>query len=642
MTAHGNTTPTYRGDVDGLRAVAVLAVFAYHLGLPGVGGGFVGVDVFFVISGYLISRILFAEYDRTGRIDYRAFYTRRIRRIIPALFVTLLLATIAAVVFLSPRLLIEYTDSLAATLVSASNIYFAGVSGYFDTEASAKPLLHTWSLGVEEQFYFVWPLCVAVLCRWPKWRLAGVVGLAVTATVAAQSWVIADPTNAFYQMPARIGEFALGAVVTLLPVHRPVPRWAATVAYGLGLVAIGASIVGYSDATLFPGYSALLPCLGAATCIWGAPQAIALPRLLDNPLMVRIGLWSYVLYLVHWPVIVYAPFVRAFRSPTVWDHVILVAVVFGVASLLHTFVETPLRHPTLPWRRFAGITGALALFLVATTAGLWAAAGWQQRSWVSTGALTPEAVADGQNARFQINALMCEQRQLDCSPPTDGKPRIIIENPPADEYSVLVIGDSHAVDAMNALYPVLPEAQFYLSQLGACPPRRDIAAVVGKRFANLAACLTLTEKRFDPSYLRQFDAIAINVLYVRYGIKELDAYLTFLAENGIANVIVFGDFVTLTRDMAEIVDAYGFSDAAVEQHRSARPNLDERIATTVAAHGFFYISKYAAFCPSGRCAWFDADDVPFTYDKSHLSYPYASRLALPSAAALRAYLGQHP
>jgi len=149
----------------------------------------------------------------------------------------------------------------------------------------------------------------------------------------------------------------------------------------------------------------------------------------------------------------------------------------------------------------------------------------------------------------------------------------------------------------------------------------------------------LTEKRFDLAYLRQFDAIAINVLYVRYDAADLQAYLQFLHAGGIQKVIMFGDFVTLTRDMSEIVTTDGYSPRSIEQYRKKTPSLDAKLRAITTAFGYFYISKYDVFCQAQQCQWMNADQIPFTYDKSHLSYPYASSLALPYAPALHQYLG---
>jgi len=410
--------------------------------------------------------------------------------------------------------------------------------------------------------------------------------------------------------------------------------------YGSGLLVIAAVVSVYNDTTVFPGINALVPCLAAGLCIWVAPAAGRVTRLLSNRLMVLIGLMSYVIYLVHWPVIVFAPYLRGFRDATVWDWAGSIAATLALAAVLHRFVERPMRGPSVPIRRFTLLVGSSSLLLLVLGGALWVGAGWQWRTWVVRSDLTAAAIADGKNARFQVNAIMCTRRNIDCSPPTDGKPRIIIENPIPSEQSILIIGDSHAIDALNALYAVFPDTQFYLSQLGACPPVRDVEQRVGANFSNLAQCKALTEKRFDLAYLRQFDAIAINVLYVRYDAADLQAYLQFLHAGGIQKVIVFGDFVTLTRDMSEIVSQHGYSAAAIEQFRDTKPARDPRLRSVTEDMGYFYISKYDVFCPDGTCKWIDEAQIPFTYDKSHLSFPYASRLAVPYIDALRDYVGR--
>jgi len=629
----------YRPDIDGLRAIAVLSVFLYHLNIPGFGGGYVGVDVFFVISGFLITRILLTEYRTTGRIDYRAFYLRRIRRIIPALIAVLVLTTLTSIIFLSPTQLIAYGQSLIATVASVSNIWFGATSGYFDGDATQKPLLHTWSLGVEEQFYFIWPLCIALLARVTQVRSWHFGMIVVGATILSEYWLGFDPTTTFFGMPFRVGEFAIGALVFVLQPIAPRIRWLAPLLYSAGLLCIAAVVVLYRDTTVFPGINALVPCVATGICIWSAPAAGPLTRILSNRVMVTIGLLSYVIYLVHWPVIVLAPYVRGFRPATDWDNVVILVVTLAVAAAIHVVVERPLRVATYPLRRVLRFVVTLSIVLAASGVAMWVNDGFLWRSWVVRGTLTPAMIATGKNDRFQINALMCEQRQLDCSPPTDGKPRIIIETPVPAEQSVLIIGDSHAVDAMNALHAVFPTDALYLSQLGACPPIRDVTTLVGKNFDNLVECNTLNEKRYDVAYLRQFDAIAINVLFVRYTVADLADYLDFLHRNGLKRVVVFGDFVTLTRDLSDIVSSGGFSASAIEQSRVDTPPLDSALRTVTERYDFFYISKYDVFCPDARCMWIDANQVPFTYDKSHLSYPYASSLAMPYADALRVYLG---
>ena len=157
-------THKYRPDIDGLRAIAVLSVLLYHVGFDRLSGGFVGVDIFFVISGFLITKLLMSEYERSGNIDFKSFYIRRSKRLLPALFFTLIVSTIVAALLFTPQRLVTYGGSMIHSVLSFSNVYFFFQSGYFDVDSGLKPLLHTWSLGVEEQFYLIWPLLVLAIC----------------------------------------------------------------------------------------------------------------------------------------------------------------------------------------------------------------------------------------------------------------------------------------------------------------------------------------------------------------------------------------------------------------------------------------------------------------------------------------------
>ncbi|TGE00994.1 acyltransferase family protein [Methylobacterium nonmethylotrophicum] len=354
--ATGRTTDFgYRPDIDGLRAVAVLAVVLYHAGVAGMPGGFVGVDVFFVISGYVIARGLMRE-ARGGGIAIAAFYARRIRRILPALVATLLLASVAAYWILLPPQLEDYARSAVAASLSWSNIYFWRSSGYFDAASLYRPLLHTWSLSVEEQFYLLLPVSLLVAVRLqlrPLWLPFAVIaalslGLSVYAGRAA-------PTANFYLLPTRAWELLVGTLLAMAP--RPglgaLPP-AAREALGLaGLAGILAPVLFYSEATPFPGLGALPPCLGAAVLIrLGEARAeagrdAAATRLLAAAPLVAVGLISYSVYLVHWPLIVLSRIVLM-RDVSAPETAAIVAATLALGALSYRFVERPFRRPHAP------------------------------------------------------------------------------------------------------------------------------------------------------------------------------------------------------------------------------------------------------------------------------------------------------
>jgi hypothetical protein len=254
---------THRRDIDGLRGLAVAGVVAYHFGL-GVPGGYGGVDVFFVISGFLIAGIIKSELE-AGTFSIPNFYVRRIRRILPALTVCLLASTIAATLFLFPYDFKKYGQSLQAAVLSVSNFYFMRMKGYFDSEATEKPLLHTWSLGVEEQFYIVFPLLLLLLFRYARKRVLPVLWLVAIASFAYSCYGVAkDADQAFFSTAGRAWELGIGALLAFGALPKLRARGLLEAEAAIGALLIAFCFLAYTDATRFPGLAALPLCLGAA------------------------------------------------------------------------------------------------------------------------------------------------------------------------------------------------------------------------------------------------------------------------------------------------------------------------------------------------------------------------------------------
>ena len=336
----------YRRDIDGLRAFAVLPVVLAHAGVPGFAGGFVGVDVFFVISGYLITGILLREI-RDGRFSLATFYERRARRILPALFSVLLVCIAVGWFVLPPDMFKELAQSVLATVFFVSNIRFWESTGdYFGTAAEWEPLLHTWSLSVEEQFYLAFPLLLCLLAgrhrNWLLGTVAGISGLSFAASIWATS---AQPFANYFLTPFRVWELGLGALLALGAApsvrHRGAREFVATA----GLAMILASVFLYDSSTPFPGLAALLPCVGAAAIIWaGAQSQPRVSRLLSLPLFVGVGLVSYSLYLWHWPVLVLMRLLNGSAElPLAWGLAAIVLSLF-LAFVSWKLVETPFRR----------------------------------------------------------------------------------------------------------------------------------------------------------------------------------------------------------------------------------------------------------------------------------------------------------
>ncbi|WP_189350214.1 acyltransferase family protein [Mesorhizobium sp. M1E.F.Ca.ET.045.02.1.1] len=354
----------YRPDIDGLRAIAVIAVILFHFGVPGFAGGFVGVDVFFVISGYLITRLLVAEGNDLSLVE---FYSRRMRRILPAMLVMIGLSLVAGWFLLLPGDYASLGRSAAFSAAGLGNYYFLWNTGYFDREATLLPLLHLWSLGVEEQFYLVWPALLIVIGRLSRDRqstaVAAICLVALISFSIALHLVAVDPKQAFYLPFSRAWELALGGLLIFVP---PIGRRSASKAFGLvGVCLIAASVFLLSASQPFPDLSALVPVTGAVLLIWPRSQAIRAAVLSSWPLRFT-GKISYSLYLWHWPILVFFRHYAGVANLTALEATILIAAAWLMAYLSWRFVEDPARRlRALPLRTV--VVGATVVSIVSVS-----------------------------------------------------------------------------------------------------------------------------------------------------------------------------------------------------------------------------------------------------------------------------------
>nr|WP_274704742.1 acyltransferase family protein [Aquabacter cavernae] len=337
----------YRSDISGLRALAVLPVVLFHFNEQWLPGGFVGVDIFFVISGYLITSILAADL-REGRFSLLRFYDRRLRRIVPAFAAVALVTALISLFILPPGLLEDFGASLRSASIFFANRYFLSVTHYFGAAPDELFLLHTWSLSVEEQFYLGWPLLLAVLFH-PKLRrflpYILVVLMLVSLYVATRNAVL-RPVAGFYNSNGRFWELLLGAFLALGYLPRLRSARVAEGVAGLGLVLILVSLALFDPKKiLFPGVSALVPTLGALFILWAGEEGrtTLVGRLLSFGPVAGIGLISYSLYLWHWPVIAIHRYLT-FRAPGPLECVLLFAVMVAVSAFSWRFIEAPFRR----------------------------------------------------------------------------------------------------------------------------------------------------------------------------------------------------------------------------------------------------------------------------------------------------------
>ncbi len=386
-----NARVSFRPEIEGLRAVAILLVVGYHLGIPGLHGGYVGVDVFFVLSGYLITSLLVREIESTGALDFVAFYSRRARRLLPALALVLSITIPISFLVYAPLEHRQLAATAGSTATYTSNMYFAiRATDYLGGDARANPLLHAWSLSVEEQFYLVWPVLVLLALgskrasplapQGARTRvLHWMIGAAVLSFAASFFLTRLRQPWAFFLVPTRAWEFALGAIGVLLGTPAPPEHMAAArprlagVACWIGLTAILVSGCAFDEATVFPGVAALLPAVGTVLVIRGTAGATnRLSKVLGRRPLQEIGRLSYSWYLWHWPVLVIAA--ALYGHLPLYVRAALLGMSLLLAEASYRLVENPIRHSTrLATARWSSLVmaGAIAGFGFTLSVGWW-------------------------------------------------------------------------------------------------------------------------------------------------------------------------------------------------------------------------------------------------------------------------------
>ena len=448
----------FRPDIEGLRGIAILFVLLFHAGLAWTPGGFIGVDVFFVISGFLITGKLWRESQLPGGLKVTKFYAWRIRRLLPAALTAVTVITIAALLISAPINRGELAADGAASALSVANMRFIGSVDYFAPTTLPSPFLHFWSLSVEEQFYLAWPGLIVLLC----WRggsvrrLTAALLIAVLASLALSIWLTeASPARAFYLLPTRVWQLGAGGVLALIGVVG-LSRRAGSLAWG-GLAAIGTSAALFTAETPYPGLAALLPTFGTVALLYGGGAIGGPLRLLASAPLRFLGKISYSLYLWHWPLLVLSAALVE-RPLTALETAIAVLSAIGLSWLSWRFVEQPFRYGE--WSRRAtswgvirsGVAGALSVVLL--TQGL--AAGLAASPTIVVPSPDPSTTASADTTPIALPASLTPTLEgaRDDEERLRGDGCLAFERvttPPTCEYGVsdssvtiALVGDSHA------------------------------------------------------------------------------------------------------------------------------------------------------------------------------------------------------
>ena len=643
MTLPRSAGSDYRPDIDGLRAVAVLAVILFHVDPRWLRGGFVGVDVFYVISGYLITGIVARE-SGDGSFTFRRFYERRIRRILPALWALLIVCIPISTYLLLPADAEAMGKSALWATLAMANVYFwrEVSTDYFEPESAQWPFLHLWSLGVEEQFYFLWPaLLVAVWRLAPRGRAASVacalaLGVVLASTALAEALLAAQQTRfAYYMLPPRAGELALGAALALarLPLRAGSIAAARTsAALGWGLLALSFSTLSENDP--FPGWRALLPTVGAAALILSGqlqPNGAWIGPLRWRP-AVWLGRCSYSAYLWHWPVIAWWHYV--WGQPGTAAGIVLLAATLLLAAASRRWVEDPARFKRRPWPSTVLRHGVFPALLVGTLA-LLAARGdrWnlplysdaERQAWA---ALEPYTLA-----AHRLD-WVCQQQSLDTATLTDARCEFGSGTGPA---RILLLGDSQAAQ-FAPLFRAAAEAQGQRVRsvaLGSCAPLAGpLRGIVTA--TRLEACehdVPLILER-----ARDFPLLILGAAWEAYARQE-PAVWTRL-ESQLRAFTAEGRRVWLLPQVPELIDydatcplkrarvGNWLQCPAVLKTTDTHRDTNTRLAALAGRiPGVRFMSLPTPLCAEGRCIAADANGHFLYADPSHLSVHGARHLA---------------
>ncbi|MET0446668.1 MAG: acyltransferase family protein [Pseudorhodoplanes sp.] len=630
MTA---TTTSYRSDIDGLRALAVLPVVLYHMNIPGISGGFLGVDVFFVISGFLICGMVDKDI-RKNRFSLVDFYKRRALRILPALVVVLIATSLLAFRYNLPVELKEYAASLASAVASISNGYFAATAGYFDAPAETKPLLHTWSLSVEEQFYLFVPLFMTALYRFMPRRVGLVLAAAtILSFLACIAMTLRNPSFAFYLTPFRAWELALGALLAIGIIPTPRGKMLRETCGAVGLVLLVGVYHLAAPTHPLPLVSAIA-CIGAVLFIASNGHALSTAgRLLSWRPLVFIGLLSYSLYLWHWPLIVFQKSDALLSNSTsaVVVNGILLGTMFVLAYLSWRFVERPFRSHArdLSTRTvFVGSGGAIAGILAASLLVI-----------IGGGAafrFSPQIVAIGAYLGYDPaptfrtgTCYLGANRQR-----FDSETCLKMD---ANKPNYLLLGDSHAAHLWSGLAKALPDVNLLQASASMCRPLIQPVSALDSR-----ACPRLMNEVFG-NFLtgHKIDRVLLSASWKDEDFTLLASTLDTLRARGL-KVTVLGPIVEYDGALPRLlVNEILKNDTSIARsHRSAGiPERDHALRDIARAHGADYISVYDAVCPQDRCQVYAERDVPLQFDAGHLTNAGADIIGARIAAALR---GERP
>lgn len=638
----------YRPEIDGLRALAIIPVVLFHAGVSGFSGGFVGVDIFFVISGFLITSIIARKMEE-GRFSYRDFYERRIRRLVPPLLPVLVVSILIAFFALDIRAYREFSWSVLTALTATSNWYFLSLEGYFGTNAFTKPLLNLWSLAIEEQFYLVFPAMLALGLAWGRRILVGFVITMLAASLGYAVWLVEQglADAAFYNSAARFWELLFGAGLALMGTearHRTVAIVARTVAVAMMVW----SITVYTHKTEFPGLSALLPVAGATLFIWAGPAHHGpIYRVFSWTPVVAIGQVSYAWYLWHWPMIVLLPVAFPGLTDIPYHMLGIAAGTLGLSFLSKWVLEDTVRTKRV--LRRSGTVFAFFGISLASTIALATPGVYQplivKRAVLLNGSAAGHVLSIAAERDYFMNitarlnwngkvstAYLRKYKRVTCSFDR-ANPALRIKSCIFSQFkdsNILVIGDSIGRDTARALSRAYPDKNILNINHSGCPPAQHTPDHV-KPYVDPDDIVCFGGMNAVIEDLAEYSDIHAILLSYRYQPKRWAAIadsIPFYRENatwvamiGVTPVFRQGldTYMKDFRDSAAIPDRIGPDNPSMYLYSTV--SLTEGAARLAIKQGIPYVNVTDDLCPDGACRLWKTDGTPtpLYIDDQHFS-----------------------
>ncbi len=613
----------YRAEIDGLRTLAVLPVIAYHLGIPGISGGFTGVDIFFVISGYLISGIIYRDFLE-NKFSYLDFYKRRCLRILPPLLIVLISTYFIGYNFLLPHQLVELGKSGVAAILFSSNFFFWSQSGYFDGPAEMKPLLHTWSLAVEEQFYILFPIFLMAALKYVRIKIIYLIVLIIIMSFALSFvGVKVRPNMAFYFLPTRAWELGVGAFLAISSTEKFISsqnKFVVNILSVMGLLLIFIGFFWLNSTKPFPSYNALYPCIGAALIISTGKDAIV-GKILSLKPVVYIGMISYCLYLWHWPIIVYTNLLLAL-SPHNKIFFVLVTT-FGLSVLSRYLIELPVKKYSKLIRPIRIVQySASSILLLAALSSIFIFIPHYGR------AFSKEAIAMSDFANYRLSDEYNYQFRLGSCfiNGNNGMPDVFDKNAclvtQKNKRNYILIGDSHGAHLWRAISNAAgSDVNLIQVTASGCKP-------IEKQDIN-NKCSQLMSFIYDKFI--ENNKIEGIIISARWSEKDFPSLISTVDSTRkiLPNIYVLGPVAEYYGILPDLL-AYqinGRSGLARKMLNHDIKKTDKKMSDVMRINRIQYISVYDILCPRDKCEEISANGKPTAFDYGHLTLSGATDVA---------------